>query len=219
MNIRIRFQGLGRHDDSIILNPFLTVKEAKKKIVDKFGFVQDEYRLIYNAKNLNDDLTLNDSGLTNNSFVFLIPKNNGPKGGGCGINVVDLSKNQTRILNFAPNAPFYRRVTNGLNIYAICSNSSCNAYNKGIYCPIGFVYYYNILKNLEEIKCPACNEEVYPKNFGFLNCNYKIEYIAFKDNSKLEGKVEGEAGEKFKIFDEDSGNANFTKLIFTITKN
>ena len=74
MNIRIRFEGLGRHDDSIILNPFLTVKEAKKKIVDKFGFVQDKYRLIYNAKNLNDDLTLTDSGLTNNSFVFLIPK-------------------------------------------------------------------------------------------------------------------------------------------------
>ena len=102
---------------------------------------------------------------------------------------------------------------------AICSNSNCIAYNDHIYCPIGFVYCYYILKNLEKIKCPACKEEVYPKNFGFLNCKYKAEYTIYENNSKKEGKVEGEAGKKFKIFNEALGNANFTKLIFTITKN
>ena len=216
MSIRI-FIRSSDFNDFVDLNPFLTVKEAKKRLQDKFKINEEQYIWQFNGRNLDDYKTLSDNGVRNNSVIFISHK--GPVGGGCSINVVDVSKNQTRILEFDPNAPFYRRVTNGLNIYAICSNSSCNAYNKGIYCPIGFVYYYNILKNLEEIKCPACNEEVYPKNFGFLNCNYKIEYIAFKGNSKLEGKVEGEAGEKFKIFDEDSGNANFTKLIFTTTRN
>ena len=216
MSIRI-FIRSSDFNNFVDLNPFLTVKEAKKRLQDKFKINEEQYIWQFNGRNLDDYKTLSDNGVRNNSVIFISHK--GPVGGGCSINVVDVSKNQTRILEFDPNAPFYRRVNYGLNVQAVCSNANCIAYNDCIYCPIGFVSGFNILKNLEQIICPACKEEVYPKNFGFLNCKYKAEYTIYKDNSKLEGKVEGEAGEKYKTFDEASGNADFTKLIFTTTRN
>ena len=216
MSIRIFIKSI-RFRDFVDLSPFLTVKEAKKRLQDKLMCNQDQCRWFFNARLLDDCKTLSDNGVSNNSVISISEK--GPVGGGCAINVVDVSKNQTRIIEFDPNAPFYRRVDYGLNVQAVCSNPNCKAYNDCIYCPLGFVCSYNIIKNLDQIKCPACKEEVYPKNFGFLNCKYKAEYTIYKDNSKMEGEVEGEAGEKYKTFDEASGNADFTKLIFTITRN
>ena len=90
--------------------------------------------------------------------------------------------------------------------------------NKIVYCLIGYVRDYDLLTNMRNIICPACGNEVYPKNFGFLKCKYKIDYIKWENNKKVVNFVEGEADDKFKIFDEYSGNATFLKLIFNVTK-
>lgn len=210
MRIFINFGGSIKTVD---LDPYLTVQELKKK----FGlYPQENFRWSFNGKILENSKPLKYYNIFEDCTIHITTR---LKGGGFGINVVDISKNKTKIIDFNDNAPFYRRVFDGLNVHAECSNFKCKAYKDGIYCPIGFVWDYDIFKNLRNIKCPVCNEEVYPKNFGFLNCKYTIEYTAYKDGSKSEGKIDGEAGEKFKIFDEESGTANFTKLIFTITRN
>ena len=113
---------------------------------------------------------------------------------------------------------YYRYVCNGLNIQAICGFNDCEAKDKIVYCKIGFVRDYNIFNNLENIKCPACGNEIYPKNFGFLSCKYKIDYTKWENNKKQSGTVEGEAEGEFKIFSEYSGNANFSKLVFNVTQ-
>ena len=140
-------------------------------------------------------------------------------GGGFGLNTIDVSKNNTRIVEFDNNAPYYRRVGNGLSIQAICG-SDCEAKDKIVYCPIGFVRNYDVLQSVGNgnIKCPACKNLIYPKNFGFLRCKYKIDFTKWEGNKPISNSVEGEADEKFKLFSEYSGNANFTKLIFTVTE-
>ena len=140
-------------------------------------------------------------------------------GGGFGLNTIDVSKNNTKIVEFDYNAPYYRTVGYGLSIQAICG-SDCEAKDKIVYCPIGFVRNYDILLNIGNgnIKCPACKNLIYPKNFGFLRCKYKIDFTKWEGNKPISNSVEGEADEKFKLFSEYSGNANFTKLIFTVTE-
>ena len=149
----------------------------------------------------------------------IISSANNIGGGGFGLNTIDVSKNNTKIVEFDYNAPYYRTVGNGLSIQAICG-SDCEAKDKIVYCPIGFVRNYDVLQNVGNgnIKCPACKNLIYPKNFGFLRCKYKIDFTKWEGNKPISNSVEGEADEKFKLFSEYSGNANFTKLIFTVTE-
>ena len=161
--------------------------------------------------------TFSDYDIEEDNVIISSANNIG--GGGFGLNTIDVSKNNTKIVEFDYNAPYYRTVGNGLSIQAICG-SDCEAKDKIVYCPIGFVRNYDVLQNIGNgnIKCPACKNLIYPKNFGFLRCKYKIDFTKWEGNKPISNSVEGEADEKFKLFSEYSGNANFTKLIFTVTE-
>ena len=167
-----------------------------------------------------DCKTIYDSGIKD---LDIIEAHSNLKGGGVspGLHTIDVSKNNTKILEFDPDAPRYRTVHDGLNIQGECSNKSCEAYKKIVYCIVAFTVNYDVLVNLEEgnIKCPSCQEDIYPLNYGFLNCKYKIDFTKWENNKKITDSVKGEAGSKFKVFSKNSGNANFTKLIFTVTPN
>ena len=185
----------------------MTIGEAKKMT----GQANKEW--ICNSKVLEDDKTFSDHDIEEGCWIMTYT----PKRG--GFETIDVSKNNTEIVEFDNNAPYYRRVGNGLSIQAICG-SDCEAKDKIVYCPIGFVRNYDVLQNCGNgnIKCPACKNLIYPKNFGFLRCKYKIDFIKWEGNKPISNSVEGEADEKFKLFSEYSGNANFTKLIFTVTE-
>ena len=185
----------------------MTIKKAKEMIdqVDKV------WR--YDGEILKDGKTFSDYDIEEGCEITTSDRARG--GGGPGINTIDVSKNNARDCDFR----YYRRVLNGLNIEAICG-SDCEAKDKIVYCPIGFVRNYDVLQNVGNgnITCPACKNLIYPKNFGFLRCKYKIDFTKWEGNKPISNSVEGEADEKFKLFSEYSGNANFTKLIFTVTE-
>ena len=194
----------------------MTIGEAKEMIdqVDK--------RWLYDAEFLEDDKTFSDYHIEEDCGTIKITSVNvnAVRGGaGFGLTTIDVSKNNARIVEFDNNAPYYRRVGNGLSIQAICG-SDCEAKDKIVYWYIGFVRNYDILQNIGNgnIECPACRNPIYPKNFGFLRCKYKIDFTKWEGNKPISNSVEGEADEKFKLFSECSGNANFTKLIFTVTE-
>jgi len=171
----------------------------------------------FDGEKLKGDKTFSDYGIKEDNLIISTYAQMGG-GGGFGLNTIDVSKNNTRIVEFDYNAPYYRRVINGLSIQAICGND-CIAKDKIVYCTIGFVKNYDILQNIGNgnIKCPACGNPIYPKNFGFLRCKYRIDFTKWENNKPISNYVEGEADENFKLFSEYSGNANFTKLIFTVT--
>ena len=212
--MRILLKDLRGLTETFEVDKNMTIEEAKKMIG------QADKRWLYSGKFLEDDKTFSDYIEEGPGIILITSVNVGAVmgGAGFGLTTIDVSKNNTRIVEFDNNAPYYRRVGNGLSIQAICG-SDCEAKDKIVYWHIGFVRNYDILQNIGNgnIECPACRNPIYPKNFGFLRCKYKIDFTKWEGNKPISNSVEGEADEKFKLFSECSGNANFTKLIFTVT--
>ena len=188
----------------------MTIEEAKKMIGQA-----DKEDWIYDGDILEDDKTFSDYYIEEDDVII----SSAQLVGGGFLDTIDVSKNNTEIVEFDCNAPDYKTVGNGLSIQAICG-SDCEAKDDIVYCPIGYVRNYDVIQNVGNgnIKCPACKNLIYPKNFGFLRCKYKIDFTKWEGNKPISNSVEGEADEKFKLFSEYSGNANFTKLIFTVTE-
>ena len=209
--MRIKLIDISGRTTEVEVDENMTIEKAKKMI----GQAYRQWR--YDGEVLKDDKTFSDYDIEEGCHITTNDRSMG--GGGFGLNTIDVSKNNTRIVEFVNNAPYYRTVGNGLSIQAICG-SDCEAKDKIVYCPIGFVRNYDVLQNVGNgnIKCPACKNLIYPKNFGFLRCKYKIDFTKWEGNKPISNSVEGEADEKFKLFSEYSGNANFTKLIFTVTE-
>ena len=136
---------------------------------------------------------------------------------GFGLCTIDVEKNDARIIEQDIDAPPYRRICNGLSVQAICEND-CVLKNQIIYTTLGFVTNYNILSHLNDIKCPKCQKTVYPKNFGFFQCKYEIEYDKWENNKKISGSIEGKTEKEFILFSEYSGIATFSKLIFDVVE-
>ncbi len=209
--MRIKLNDGRRPPKTFEVDKNMTIGEAKKMT----GQANKE-DWIYAGDILEDDKTFSDYYIEEGCEIMTVGRFEA--GGGFGLNTIDVSKNNTRIVEFDDNAPYYRMVGNGLSIQAICG-SDCEAKDKIVYWHIGFVRNYDVLQNVGNgnIKCPACKNLIYPKNFGFLRCKYKIDFTKWEGNKPISNSVEGEADEKFKLFSEYSGNANFTKLIFTVT--
>ena len=212
MNIEIQISDVKGKTTTIKVNENITVEEAKKK-----SGQNENFQWKFNGDIMKDHNTLSYYEIEDGDIIQSNFKCLGGDPGGIGLNTIDITKNETRIVEFDSNAPYYRYVKNGLNIQAICGNE-CEAKDKIVYCKIGFVRDYNILHHFGDFKCPACHNEIYPKNFGFLRCNYKIDYEKWDNNKKKNGTVSGKAEDKFKLFSEYSGNANFTKLVFNVYK-
>ena len=212
MNLNIILKRSKGEEIHLTLNTNMTIDEAKKKVGESDKVWKYDGQLLKGKETLSYYNIEDDGIITSSSYQ--------PGGGGTcgfGLSTIDISKNNTRIIRFDKSAPFYRYLCNGLNIQAKCCND-CQAKNEIVFCQIGFVRDYNISNNLENIRCPACGNEVYPKNFGFLRCKYKIDYTKWENDKKQSGTVEGEAGNEFKIFSEYSGKANFSKLVFHVTQ-
>ena len=165
---------------------------------------------------MKDSDTISDTEIEDLDIIEAHPS---AKGGGF-LATIDVSKNNTKILDFDPSAPSYRKVSGGLNIQGECSNERCEAYNKIVFCMIGYVSDYDIISDLKKknIKCPVCHVEVYPNNYGFLYCEYKIDFTKWENKKKISNSVEGKAGGEFKILSVDSRKAKFTELIFNVTE-
>ncbi len=194
-----------------------TIKRVKEIIQNITGKDPNIYTLIYRTPVEKEYKTLEEYKIKEG--CILVEESNllGGGMGGFGLNTVDVSKNNTRIVEFDKNAPEYRIVSAGLSVQAKCGNELCKAYNEVVYCCLGFVRDFNLINELSKILCPSCRNEVYPKNFGFLKCEYRIYYEKWENNKKKIGEVKGKAENKFKILDEySSGNANFSKLIFNV---
>ena len=191
-----------------------TIQKLKEIIQDKTNISKDRLYLAFTKPLEDEKKTLENYDITRSVSILQTCSESG--GGGFGLNTVDVSKNNTRIIELDKNAPFHRVVGEGLSIQAICENE-CKVKDHIVYCHIGLVRDYDILQHLSEIKCPSCNNIVYPKNIGFICCKYSIYYEKWKNGKKYTGDVSGKAEKEFILFDEySSGNANFIRIVFDV---
>ena len=61
-----------------------------------------------------------------------------------------------------------------LNIFGICQNDQCKAFNEEVIHMVGIDLKFNLNENIENIKCPICEEIIMPKTCGFWNCEYQF---------------------------------------------
>ena len=208
------------YDASITARDFIldfTSKHTSQSSTDPYL-----YTFKYGLKILNSprflDKKLQDL-IKNDSVVYFTRKLSMHYSG--GIITVDVSKNITKEVEGAKTGPSYRTGCDGLCIRATCKNENCIAYNDTVYAKIGYVQNWNLFEHLEDsVLCPSCKELVNPDNYYFKNCYYRIDFIKNEAGKMIRGSVNGDASpDKYKyFFEKESGQALFSKLVFSVRK-
>ena len=88
-------------------------------------------KLFYKGRTLADDETMDKLKIKKGNTLSLLNSDESIEAAGGHfpeIDFVDISSGKIKRLKFSENAPIWREVKEGLNIFGICENSKCKAY-------------------------------------------------------------------------------------------
>ena len=108
---------------------------------------------------------------------------------GFGVNFNDITCGHFNLIEVSNEAPDWRVVCNGINLFGNCENKNCKAYNQEVIAQI-YNDNYNMTENNGIMKCPMCNNNCTAKTVGFYNCYYNyygIKYDEDKDQTEKFG--------------------------------
>jgi hypothetical protein len=223
--INVIFRAKDNDDKTIHIAINCSIDEKVSNVIKKYRIKTGDYditkRFIFNRKELNQNqsLTVYEAGLQNHSKIFVASTMETKGGGGYGIYFSDVNKNKTREITCSKKAPSYRAVTKGINIFGICNFKKCEAYKKEVVVMINKKKF-DLIKERDELFCPACESPITPKTVGFYLCKFKIygKKINGGKEEYFENRID-EANNKnsVKYFDPDlNGEVMITQLIFEV---
>ena len=133
------------------------------------------------------------------------------RGGGCSFEFVDYDNGKTTKLKFSKNAPEWRRVREGLNLFGKCINKDCKAFNKEVIDPKSNNIKFSIDQQKREIKCPICYKNFMPLTFGFWKCEYQIKGVRLKNGEYEDVNINGKEtkGDDFEYYDPSDNGTSF----------
>ena len=204
-------------------------KELLSDVVNRYFiktgiYLDHHFKFIFDAKNLSLDDIVGEK-LSNRSNIFVY-NTNGLKGaGGIGfLDFVDVKTGKTKKLEFNKNAPKWRCVKKGLNIFGICENSECEAYKKEVVHIVGLgsdeeKLKFDLKNEVTNIKCPICPWIIKANTCGFYKCEYQ-----FRGKKITKGKLEDYESEPketksndFEYFDpNENGKTEWYELLIYV---
>lgn len=168
-----------------------SVQNIKAKIQDSLGIPSDQQRLIFEGKQLEDNMTLAFYNIKAESKIHIVLR---LRGGGNGMPMYPFLFNsmQNKVkIEFSDSAPIWRIVSKGVSWEGKCTNELCNAYQQNVISNCGYGVF-DVDKQISIICCPICKRKVRNvEGCGFYDCNYDF-YGTLLNGKKLEGS--GEAG-------------------------
>ena len=213
--------GDGRHDDGMTVE--CRLDEKVSDVIQRYRIKtgdQDIAKIIYyfNSRDLNPNITVAEAGLYNLATIY-VHHTGGMYGGGYSMMFTDTSKNKTREIKFSKDAPSYRGITKGINIFGICNFKKCKAYKEEVVVNVKKKKL-DLIKERDELFCPECEATIIPKTVGFFLCKFVI-YGKKLENGKEESfrNKEDEANNKdsVKYFDPElNGEVMVTELVFEV---
>ncbi|EAR89795.2 ubiquitin (macronuclear) [Tetrahymena thermophila SB210] len=198
-----------------------SVEILKYRIQDHEGLPLDWQRLIFKDKQIENDYSLDMYEIDDGDIIHLVLK---LRGGGCPEEkklFVNLENEKSKKeVEFSENAPEYRQAIKGLNIEAICLNSSCKYFKKQVIIKIGYSFVEIVADNQQKINCPGCSILPQVITCGFVNCQYY--WFGLKIENGVERKVQSKILEarydKYTTYDpvKENGQSNMVewKLLY-----
>ena len=207
--------------DEIVSNMILRFAKFINVDLKLIKFLFNTEDLKYSNKKIKDLSNQN----TKNYFIELIQCGD-MAGGSVVMKFTDISKDKKKYLKFSKDAPNYRKVSKGLNIFGICQNKKCEAYKEEVvYIPENMVlednkyFKFYLNEEIENMKCPICHKIIKSKTVGFYKCEYQIIGTKIEDGDKIEydSKPKETKDDKFEYFDpEENGEVQWIKLIIYV---
>ena len=118
--------------------------KAKKIFNKKYGNKEKQVWIL-RSEILKDEKIIEYYKIETNNIINSIEESKGESLPWFGIQTIDVSKNITKILKYDNNVPFYKIVSEGLNIQSVCNNKECEANNGEVLIEICYVYNYDLL--------------------------------------------------------------------------
>ena len=209
--------------DELIFN---LIKRYMRKIGLYESLIGTSVIFLFNADMIqNSQKTVGELSIKNGYTITVIDNNNVIGAGGPAIDFVDVSSKIVKKLEFSKDAPKWREVCKGLNIFGICSNKNCIAKGKEVIYKTklkeeGLNFCLN--NEIVNIKCPICNKIINPKTCGFWKCEYQFIGTKIEDGEEKEydSKTKETKGDEFEYFNPyENGKVRWTSLnIFVLPK-
>ena len=151
--------------------------------MSKKGLPYKKFKKLFNTQNYSNIIEPKDDDVSYS--INFIPLGNVIGAGGDsygGLMFIDPSNSNIKQLSLSKEAPKWRVISEGLNIFGKCENPDCEAFNKEVIFRAlkdkkslpenGMIF--NMLENVENIRCPICNEIIEPETCGFFKCEYQF---------------------------------------------
>lgn len=187
-----------------------------------------EYKFLLNGNRIgkhNQNQRLKElTNFTNNKIDV---ESEGITGGTSIMQFADVSKNKIKSLKFSKDAPSWRKVSVGLNIFGICQYPECEANEKEV---VYIVYKnngelpkegisFNLGEESEKIICPICQKIIEPKTCGLWKCEYQFIGKKFEKGELIEydSKPKETKEDEFEYFNYfESGASRWKELIIYV---